>query len=349
MGAVGLAALLASPAPAGAATSLEGASLSPDITVSLDGAVVDGADVADDALAGSATRVAFPGLPAGADLVAYHLLPGGDELLVFDVTVALPGGVTATPRDVLRLSAGTWSIEYAGNASLPAGSRIDALATAEDGALLLSFDVTVALGSTVFDDADLARLGGGGIFNSFFDASAHGLPAAADLDAAHRLANDNLLLSFDITGQVDGTTFDDEDVVEFNPRSASFSLAYDGSARYAALAAADLDALDGLPADTDADGLRDDADNCIEVPNGPLLTTGPEQRDTDADGYGNLCDADLDQSLIVNFADLAIFRGVFFSNDPDADLNGDGFVNFNDLARLQQGFFQPPGPSACGP
>ncbi len=65
--------------------------------------------------------------------------------------------------------------------------------------------------------------------------------------------------------------------------------------------------------DTDGDGVNDSSDNCIQVHN-------PLQRDTDFDGYGNFCDPDFDNNLIVNAADLAFFKTKFFSTDPDADL-----------------------------
>jgi formylglycine-generating enzyme required for sulfatase activity len=90
--------------------------------------------------------------------------------------------------------------------------------------------------------------------------------------------------------------------------------------------------------DGDGDGVADAADNCTG-------TANAEQRDTDADGIGNACDADLNQSCIVNFGDLALMKSVFFSADPDADLNGDGTVNFLDLGIMTAGFFEPPGPS----
>jgi hypothetical protein len=56
--------------------------------------------------------------------------------------------------------------------------------------------------------------------------------------------------------------------------------------------------------DTDGDGIPDDVGNCIDVFN-------PDQRDTDGDGCGNRCDADLNNDGIINFADLAIFRALF--------------------------------------
>jgi hypothetical protein len=86
----------------------------------------------------------------------------------------------------------------------------------------------------------------------------------------------------------------------------------------------------------------DNLDNCTQIPN-------PLQRDTDFDQYGNFCDPDFDNDLIVNFADLAYIRANFFSTDPDADLNGDGIVNFADLAIVKSMFFGPPGPSGLVP
>ena len=103
-------------------------------------------------------------------------------------------------------------------------------------------------------------------------------------------------------------------------------------------------------ADSDGDGLPDDVDNCVQIPN-------PAQTDTDDDGFGNACDADLNNDLVTNFLDLGMFKAAFFSTpnspawNPDADLNGDGAINFLDLAVVKRLFFAPPGPSgdACQP
>ena len=93
------------------------------------------------------------------------------------------------------------------------------------------------------------------------------------------------------------------------------------------------------------------ADNDVvadSVDNGALVAN-PAQCDTDSDGYGNICDPDFDNNLIVNASDLAFFTTVFFTPDPDADFNGDGIVNAADLATLKIFFFKPPGPSAIAP
>ena len=101
----------------------------------------------------------------------------------------------------------------------------------------------------------------------------------------------------------------------------------------------------GVVEDTDEDGVADDADNCVTFAN-------PGQEDSNGDGLGNECDADLTNDCSVNFADLAALKAVFFPlpYDADADLNSDGFVNFADLARMKQTFFNgaTPGPGPSG-
>jgi hypothetical protein len=94
--------------------------------------------------------------------------------------------------------------------------------------------------------------------------------------------------------------------------------------------------------DSDGDGVANEFDNCTQAANA-------DQRDTDGDGYGNACDADLDNSGVVNFGDLGLMKSLFFSNDPNADLDGNGSVNFQDLGILKAAFFEPPGPSGRVP
>ena len=101
----------------------------------------------------------------------------------------------------------------------------------------------------------------------------------------------------------------------------------------------------GVAADRDCDGVTDDVDNCLTFAN-------PGQADTNGDGFGNACDADLDGNCSVGFEDLNAFKAAFPPNpfNADADFNDNGFIDFGDLARLKQTFFngaQPgPGPSA---
>lgn len=96
------------------------------------------------------------------------------------------------------------------------------------------------------------------------------------------------------------------------------------------------------PPDFDEDGVRNFMDNCLFEANG-------NQRDTNADGFGNICDPDLNDDLAINAVDLGILKSRFFTADPDADFNGDGFVNPVDLGIMKARFFTAPGPSGIAP
>ena len=90
--------------------------------------------------------------------------------------------------------------------------------------------------------------------------------------------------------------------------------------------------------DTDGDGVIDTLDNCILVANS-------DQRDTNNDGYGNICDADLDNDGQVGFSDFGLFRSAFGTADPDADFDGNGSVGFSDVGIFRSLFGSAPGPS----
>lgn len=98
-----------------------------------------------------------------------------------------------------------------------------------------------------------------------------------------------------------------------------------------------------FPADVDADGVPDSADNCIQAVNA-------DQRDTDGDGFGNSCDPDLNNDGIVNFADIALWVPLYnTASSGNEDFNGDGVVNFIDYSLFSTFFLEPPGPSGITP
>ncbi len=96
--------------------------------------------------------------------------------------------------------------------------------------------------------------------------------------------------------------------------------------------------------DSDGDGVTDDLDNCTLVANAT-------QRDTNGDGFGNICDPDLNNDGVVNFADISMWVPNFNTacGDVDEDFNGDGGCNFGDYAIFPTFFLQPPGPSGIAP
>ena len=108
-----------------------------------------------------------------------------------------------------------------------------------------------------------------------------------------------------------------------------------------------------LPADElldrDQDGIGDTADNCWLEPNA-------DQRDTNNDGFGNRCDADVDDDGLVNRSNGQIYpfdqrgdlesitlsaRSEFY--DPNHDLDGDGEVNERDLLIARLALYRAPG------
>ncbi|MFP6639443.1 MAG: thrombospondin type 3 repeat-containing protein, partial [Myxococcota bacterium] len=90
-------------------------------------------------------------------------------------------------------------------------------------------------------------------------------------------------------------------------------------------------------ADSDGDGVLDSVDNCTLVANA-------DQADSNDDGYGNLCDPDLDGDDYVGESDLAALKAAFFGSDPDADMDSSGSVDFLDLGRMAAYYGGPPGP-----
>jgi hypothetical protein len=94
--------------------------------------------------------------------------------------------------------------------------------------------------------------------------------------------------------------------------------------------------------DADQDGIPDLGDNCT-------LVVNADQRDTDADGYGNICDADFNDNGIVDPGDFSTLKAALGTAAADQDLNGNGIVDPSDFSRLKANLGQPPGPSALAP
>lgn len=94
--------------------------------------------------------------------------------------------------------------------------------------------------------------------------------------------------------------------------------------------------------DSDGDGVIESSDNC-------QLVANADQRDTNADGFGNICDTDLNNDAITNGLDVGLLRVQFLTTGPDADFNGDGVVNGLDVGIMRTYFLEPPGPSGLVP
>jgi hypothetical protein len=67
--------------------------------------------------------------------------------------------------------------------------------------------------------------------------------------------------------------------------------------------------------------------------------------DIDKDGYGNACDADLNNDGITNTLDIPLFITAFLARSQLVDFNEDGVVNTLDIPKMVDMFFKAPGPS----
>lgn len=67
--------------------------------------------------------------------------------------------------------------------------------------------------------------------------------------------------------------------------------------------------------DNDSDGICDDDDNCLGINN-------PVQYDADFDGYGNICDYDVNNDCIVGITDITASIAAFgFPAPHESDTN----------------------------
>ena len=103
--------------------------------------------------------------------------------------------------------------------------------------------------------------------------------------------------------------------------------------------------------DTDNDGISSSVDNCTAVANGNLIPDvgGHSQLDADGDGYGNICDADLNNTGLVTSGDYTILRNALNTANANADLNGSGLVTSADYTILRNRLNTAPGPSGLHP
>jgi hypothetical protein len=76
--------------------------------------------------------------------------------------------------------------------------------------------------------------------------------------------------------------------------------------------------------DSDGDGVFDNLDNCVDHEN-------PIQMDSDNDGVGNRCDADLNNDGVLDSEDSSLLRTMMVEQHPAADLNEDGRFNGADI------------------
>ncbi|GAA2159156.1 FtsP/CotA-like multicopper oxidase with cupredoxin domain [Humibacillus xanthopallidus] len=192
-----------------------------------------------------ASAVTAP-LPAGANVDGFSRVDATHFYLSFTDAVVVPGLGTVQDEDVVYRNGTSWQLWFDGSAhGLGTSANLDLDAISVTGSTL-SFSTTgntnpPGVGGTA-DDADVYTWNGAS-FARVWDASANGIPAAANLDGFKRVDATSFYASFaaDTTVPVLGAV-QDEDVVRSS--AGTWSVYFDGTAHGLTSANLDLDAFD---------------------------------------------------------------------------------------------------------
>lgn len=108
-------------------------------------------------------------------------------------------------------------------------------------------------------------------------------------------------------------------------------------------------AFAGAAPDSDADGVPDAYDNCVNDQNGPAASTYPGcsgQQDYAGNGYGQPCDQDVNHDGAVGLDDVGdVLSALGTGGASDSDFNCDDGTGLDDLGIILNALGGTPGPS----
>ncbi len=269
-----------------------------------------------------------------------NILQDGDNLS-FSFSASNAIGLVIITRDALQ--DGDLSLSAGQNTATLSAGAIEQ--TLSDGSRVYFLGVIQPWAGGAFTSATLTTVGGG-FFLYNLDSIVTATMVDADGDAVADLQDNCPLIANPNQTNFDGDPLgnacdpdDDNDTIADTsdncPRAAT---------------------LDQTNSDGDANG--DACDNCrFVVNNSPLQGMGMPQVDSDLDGYGNHCDADINNSGLTTATDFNLLRGCLnLAGVPSgtatcqaSDMNGSGLVTATDFNLLRARINTPPGPSglAC--
>lgn len=167
--------------------------------------------------------------PGEADINALSVLDNGNIVLSTNENETL-GGLTFEDEDLVEYNpnTGVAILLFDGDQVFSGEEDIDAVHVSANGTIVLSTEGDATLGGLTIGDDDLALYDPDtGTASLLFDGGALFSNGFEDIDAVHLLDDGNILLSTLTGATLGGLTFEDGDLVEYNPNSDSASIFFD--------------------------------------------------------------------------------------------------------------------------
>lgn len=139
-------------------------------------------------------------------------------------------GLAFMNEDIVEYDDGSATMHIDGSSVFTGNEDTDAIHILNNGNIMLSTSGSATLGGLGFDDEDIVE------YDPVADSATLYLDGSAifsgdeDIDAACLLPNGHILLSTDGAATIGGLSFNDEDLVEYDPVARTATLYLDGSA-----------------------------------------------------------------------------------------------------------------------
>ncbi len=158
------------------------------------------------------------------DIDALHVLSNGNLVLSTKNNATL-GGLSFEDGDLVEYDFGSGTASLFFDEDLFSNNEdVDAAAVLANGDLVLSTQNSATLGGLSFEDGDLVRYDGS-TGSLFFDEDL--FSNNEDIDAVAVLGNGNIVLSTNGNATLGGLSFEDGDLVEYNPLTDTATLLFD--------------------------------------------------------------------------------------------------------------------------
>ncbi|MEA2031895.1 MAG: prepilin-type N-terminal cleavage/methylation domain-containing protein [candidate division Zixibacteria bacterium] len=167
---------------------------------------------------------------AGSEIIdAVHVLPDNHSVISTSSSASI-GGLTFDEDDLIEYnpSTGTATIYLDGATVFSLGENIDAVHILSNGHIIMSTANSATIGPLSFNDYDLVEYNPvAGTATLYFDGGTV-LSGASNIDAVYVRDNGNIILSTDAASESIGSlTFNDEDLVEYNPITGNAIMYFD--------------------------------------------------------------------------------------------------------------------------